>query len=117
MHFVLGFLTRAFPVPPDPAKNDSLRHPEEKSSGCFFLLPALDSRSLLDYSDLMCGCARAYTSSRARDRGPSPCPADGHIFSEAAMKTAVLGFGTVGVGVYEMLNQARGLERARWPGS
>ena len=26
------------------------------------------------------------------------------------MKTAVLGFGTVGVGVYEMLNQARGLE-------
>ena len=26
------------------------------------------------------------------------------------MKTAVLGFGTVGVGVYEMLAKARGLE-------
>ena len=33
------------------------------------------------------------------------------------MKTAILGFGTVGVGVYEMLSQARGLEPARWPGS
>ncbi len=39
------------------------------------------------------------------------------VLSEAAMKTAVLGFGTVGVGVYEMLNRARGLERARWPSS
>ena len=27
------------------------------------------------------------------------------------MKTAVLGFGTVGAGIYEMLSQARGLEQ------